>query len=269
MSGGGGGTQTVQQKSDPWVGIQPYVKEIAGQTAALPDREYYPGSTVTPYSGQTNAYISGLTDLGLYGSNVGNSASNLITDTMNGDYLNSNPYLDQMFDRAAGAVRNQTDAAFSRAGRFGSGAHQEILQEGMNDLATQIYGQNYQNERNAQQQALALAPGIDNQNLTNLQQLYVAGGLDEAKMNEYLQDQISRWDYYQNQPWQTLSDKSGIINGVAGQYGQSTSTSTTPQPSKVLGALGGAATGAAIGSVVPGVGTAIGAVAGALFGAFA
>lgn len=270
MSSGGGGTQTVQQKADPWSGIQPYVKQIAAQAMALSPREYYHNSTVTPYSPQTNQYIDSLTDIGTYGTAVGNSAANLATDTMNGAYLNSNPYLDAMFKRAGQAVANQTDASFSRAGRFGSNSHQEVMQEGLNDLATQIYGQNYANERNAQNQVLALAPGIDNENLTNTQQLYVAGGLNEDKANQYLQDLIARWDFAQNSPYQTLSDKSALVTGVAGQYGSSTQTSSLPTPNKALGALGGAASGAALGTAVaPGWGTAIGAVAGALFGAFA
>ncbi len=55
-----------------------------------------------------------------------------------------NPYLDRTFDRASNRVRNQIIATMAQAGMPGSGAHQDLLQQGLGDLATQIYGGAYE-----------------------------------------------------------------------------------------------------------------------------
>jgi hypothetical protein len=83
-----------------------------------------------------------------------------------------------------------------------------------------------------------------------------------------LDDQIARFNYYQNLPNQSLGGLVGLINPQAGFGG--VQTNMGPGGSRaggaLGGALGGAASGAAIGSVVPGIGTAIGAIGGGLIG---
>lgn len=98
----------------------------------------------------------------------GNRAFDQLGRTANGEYLNNNPYLDQTFDRASGKVTDAYSRAvdgknsnFSLAGRYGSGAHQASLKrqnEGLGDalggLANDIYGGNYQQERDRMVNAL-------------------------------------------------------------------------------------------------------------------
>jgi len=83
--------------------------------------------------------------------------------TINGDYLNpsTNPYLDATYKHAAGLVGADVDSRFEAAGRYGSGAHQGVLQEGLNNLATSIYGGNYQAERARQNSAVTGTPNFD------------------------------------------------------------------------------------------------------------
>lgn len=97
-------------------------------------------------------------------------------DAMRGEYLNANPYLDQTFNRASDAVSRQwresvmpgVNSTFSLAGRTGSGAHQnavnlasEQLGDTLSDLGNQIYGQNYQSERERMMQAANSLGGFD------------------------------------------------------------------------------------------------------------
>src|SRR3990167_7448210 len=81
-----------------------------------------------------------------------------LQDTIGGNYLNSNPYLDSMYDKAAGKVSAGVNSLFSKGGRFGSGAHQGVLGDTLSGLATDIYGGNYAAERTNQQNA-ALSSG--------------------------------------------------------------------------------------------------------------
>jgi hypothetical protein len=105
--------------------------------------------------------------------------------------------------------------------------------------------------------------------------------------DQALQDQIARFNYYQNLPNQTLGNLANVVYPGAGFGG--VQTASGPGGSPLAGALGGALTGASIGglfgagggaaagaasgaatgSVVPGFGTLIGAGIGALGGYFA
>lgn len=85
-----------------------------------------------------------------------NPVSNFMMPTANGSMLFSNPMLDATFNKAAQGVQNNVNAQFSGAGRYGSGAHQGVMQQGMNDLATQMYGNAFETERGRQMQAAGM-----------------------------------------------------------------------------------------------------------------
>jgi hypothetical protein len=81
-----------------------------------------------------------------------------------------------------------------------------------------------------------------------------------------LQDQIGRFNYNQNLPWQNLQNYNGIVQGFGGMGG--TSSQTQPGGSPLLGAAGGALTGlGAMGTLAGMTGgsvPALGALTGAL-----
>ena len=96
--------------------------------------------------------------------------------TMQGNFLNNNPFLDQTFNRASDAVTRQwnqsvlpgVNSTFSLSGRTGSGAHQnavnlasEQLGNTLSDLGNQVYGQNYQQERDRMMQSANALGGFD------------------------------------------------------------------------------------------------------------
>src|SRR3990167_2189235 len=109
-----------------------------------------------------NVGLGGLTDA--YSQSPGGispvtqAGGGYLQDTIGGNYLNSNPYLDSMYDKAAGKVSAGVNSLFSKGGRFGSGAHQGVLGDTLSGLATDIYGGNYAAERTNQQNA-ALSSG--------------------------------------------------------------------------------------------------------------
>lgn len=108
---------------------------------------------VKPYA---MAGLTGMTDaysMTPYRSPLTMAGEGYLSDVIGGDYLNSNPYLDAMYNKAAGKVGANVAGYFSGKGRYGSGAHQGVLQEGLNNLATDIYGGNYNAERARQQSA--------------------------------------------------------------------------------------------------------------------
>lgn len=86
--------------------------------------------------------------------------------------------------------------------------------------------------------------------------------------DQALQDQIARFNYYQNLPNQTLGQFAGLINPQAGFGGVQTGTQPggSPAAGALGGALSGAAAGAAAGAPVGGFGAIPGAIGGALIG---
>src|SRR5882762_931029 len=82
-----------------------------------------------------------------------------IQDTIAGRYLDpsTNPYLTNTFNYAAQPFQDRINSMFESSGRYGSGAHQGLMQRGLGDLANQIYGGNYQQER-ARQFGAATSP---------------------------------------------------------------------------------------------------------------
>jgi hypothetical protein len=102
----------------------------------------------------TQGFQNNLTGLGTAATNQ-NPAMPMLLKAAQGDYLSpdSNPWLKSTYDQAFGNVQNSVGSAMAGAGRFGSGAMAGALTSGAGNLASQIYGGNYQQERSRQQEA--------------------------------------------------------------------------------------------------------------------
>jgi hypothetical protein len=125
--------------------------------------------------------------------------------TASGYYLNSNPYLAAMVQAAADPVtRNyqtatapQADYAFANAGRYGSGAmaglrstNEQNLGKTLADQSSNLYGQNYSNERARQDAAAAQYAGLQNQAGQGYSSAYNQGlGLSGQALNNLMASQ--------------------------------------------------------------------------------
>ena len=318
---GGGDTTT---KTEPWSGQQPYLTAGFQQAQNLLNSggpEYYPNAGYTQFSPQSQMAMQLGENRALFGSEFDQPAANVamgamsgnspylqagmdslwggslgmqqLAGTANGQYLNSNPYLDSMFGAATRGLNTQynnqvmpgVNATFGSGGRTGSNAHQTALDmanqqygNSVGDMAAQIYGGNYQSERDRQLSAstglgslgtsLAGAYGsLGQQNFgqqlagaglgqqlaqndwQNIGQLGQIGQQVEGKSGQVLQDYMDRFNFYQNRPEQNLQNYVGAINGIPVNGGQ---TSTQGGGGNALtGALGGALTGGALGGMLP------------------
>jgi hypothetical protein len=336
MSGGGQTNTTSQQTVPDW--LQPYYTSdlsTGQQLTSGAGPAYYPGNEVAPLNsvqeGAIGTQMQGLQQqeqgfgtqqqglntlnqgVGLQNAGVGsilNAAGNA-NATMGAEGANqfetsgallnpaANPYLQNTFNQAARSVQNQLSSEFGASGAQAMGSL-PVQQDESNNLATQLYGGQYDSGLNTLTQATALAPSIDagmyqpgqqilsaagqqinggNSQLNGAygqmgagQQLINSGGsllttgagLQQQTQNNINQN-VNAWNYNQQMPYNQLSYMSGLL-GQDGSRFQSASSLTQGQSNPWASAAGGAATGAALGSVVPGIGTAIGAVAGGLLG---
>lgn len=231
---------------------------MARSAGASPSSQVGPGFTPAELQAQGN--VIGMANSGANGMYPASARS--LTGFMNGDMLNSNPYLDKMANAADNSiVRNyQTavapgvDSALARFGRYGSGAMENAKSQAQQDLAEQlgntnagIYGQAYQQGMQNMLQASALAPQAANLGLGLAQAENTVGATQR------------------NLPINNLKDYMSLIQG---NYGGTTTQSTPYYTNPYAGAAGGALAGyeMAGGSKNPYAG--YGALAGGLMGYF-
>lgn len=269
MSSGGSspaGTTTTTVNKDPWSVQQPFLEQgfgAAQQEFQQGPAQFFPDSTVIPFSQQTESALGLQEQRALGGSPLMGAAQNTLQSTIQGDFLNANPYRDEMFDALSGRVQSTVGSQFARAGRTGSGGHQEATARALGDLGSQIYFADYARERGTQQDALGMAPGFANQDYFDIGQLANVGAAREGLGEQQLSDLISRWNFAQGSEQQNIADYMGLIGGGYG------GTQTTAQPffrNRGAGILGGAATGAGVGSLFGQPG--LGALGGGLLGLF-
>lgn len=267
MAKGGGGTQV--QRVEPPAFQKPFLEHALGESARLYETfqpQFFPGSTVAPFAPETNLALTAQANRAMAGSPLNAAAGDLLQSTIRGDFLNSNPFLDATFDRAAGRIGANVASQFSQAGRYGSGAHQDVLQQGLGDLALNLYGGNFARERALQQQAAAMAPGLAREDYFDIGQLANVGAARQAQAQAELGDVINRFNFAQQSPLLNLQNYAALVSG---NLGSTTSTSGGAGGSSLVSGLGGALTGAQLGGMlIPAAATATpwGAIGGAGLG---
>ena len=266
MSSGGGGGGSTTQTTVPWGGIQPYITDVAKSAQTeyndTPNRGYYPGPTVVPFSGPTQASLDMTQARATNGSPLIGASQDQLTSTMRGDYLD--PTTNPVWGSVSENVRNQVNSQFGSAGRTGSGAHQGAIAKGLGDAAVGLY----EPERNRQMQGMFFAPQLAQQDYMDAAQLGNVGTAYEDLSGRYYQDDINRFEYGRDRNRNALNDYSALINGYAGLGG--TTTGTQAQRGGGFGnAAGGALAGAGAGSQIGGPwGGLIGGAGGGLLGLF-
>lgn len=260
MGKGSSDTQTVKNVSDPWSGVQPYLKAgyaDAAKQYAKGAPGYYPGQLVAPMSGYTTGALDSMAQRAQQGSDVTRAAQGQLTDTLGGTYLDAgNPHFQgalnaatrPMIDAYTNTIAPGIDSGFSSAGRYGSGAHAMAttdaasdLTRNIGDMSSQMAYQNYGDERQNQIRGMLFAPEMANQDYQDINALGQAGqGFDNY--NQALIDaDLQKYNYDSSKDFNFLQQYLGLLNGAQG--GSQTTTSPVQRPNIFTGALGGAATG--------------------------
>lgn len=219
------------------------------------------------------------------------SALGGLGQTASGAFLGGSPYRQQMIESATRPLTQkfQTEvlpgiaSGFSKAGRYGSGAMGQAIGQAseqfgraVGDVASNLTYADYARERQAQQQAqmgqaalAQAAPSFFQMGFLPSQSLAQVGAAREAISAQPLQEQIRRYEYAQQIPYQQLQ---GYLSSVYGTP-MSSSQAIFPQAQTnpigqalglgTLGYLGGSA----IGGTTLGMPTStLGALGGGLLG---
>ena len=236
------GTINTSAQSAPWTGVSPYLEEGFSEARRLYETGGPKGfgrSTVADFSGPTESALQSIENTAMAGSpNIG-IGQNLLGQTLSGDFLNSNPYLDAMYNQAASNVtRNYQEAVApsiganaEAQGRYGSGLYQNMmansqreLGDSLGRLGTDIYGQNYATERGRQDAAIGKIPSMAGMNYFDANQMLGAGGIRDTQAGNIIKDEYNRYMFDQNRPGINLAN---YQNALAGNFG---GTTTAQQP---------------------------------------
>jgi len=273
----------VVQQSQPPGYVEPSAKRYLERAEGLSNEPFtpFPQAKVAPLTPEHELGLAMTSERALTGSPEMGAARNQLYGTTSGDYLNANPYLDQMYNQASRAVTDQyqmaTDPGLQaqgiQAGDLNNTGTQQYrdwarfgLGENLSGLAANIYGGNYQNERNRQMSALGMAPQYNDIDYRDAQALLGVGDV----RREYNQGLLSQsYEDFERERLQPYANVDVLGNAIGASMGTGGTTSTTQptffQPNRTASALGGGLLGYGAGSLL-GFNPLLGAGAGALGG---
>jgi hypothetical protein len=261
--------------------------------------EFFPGQTYVSPSAATTEAIAQQEQLARQQSPVLQQAQQAyqaslgqVGQTAAGGFLNANPYQQAMMEAATRPLTQQFSQAvlpgisslYSKSGRLGSGAMERALGtateaygRSLGDITANIAGSQYQQERAMQQQAqlaqaqlAGAAPSFYGQQFLPSQTLAQVGAQQEAIAAQPLQEQLARYQFGQQLPYQQLQGYLSSVYGTPlGSYGTRTIDAPTYQ-NRGAGILGGGIAGGlggyALGQAFPQIGGTYGALGGAALG---
>ena len=251
---------------------QTYVSPSEQTLAALQQQEELAKAAQPALTASQEAYMGGLRQLG---------------ETAGGAFLGGSPYLQSVIESATRPITQQLTeqilpgiaSGFSAAGRYGSPAMAratsgatEKASRAVGDIASQLAYADYAQERKMQQQAIGaqleaarLAPQFYQQQFLPSQQLGQIGAAREAISAQPLQEEMARFQFGQQAPYQQLQ---GFLSSVYGTPLSGSQYQAIPQAqvNRVGQALGGGLLGSQLGSQFGGFGGLSGGQIGAILG---
>jgi hypothetical protein len=237
---------TQETTSEPWKAAQPYLTDTMENAQNIYNsgtgQQYFPGQTYTGMGATTNNALTQMEQMAGQGGAGVNAANQYVTDTLGGRYLNegSNPYLANIWNDQADQLTNRLKDVYSGMGRYGSEPMEGELTRNLGALHSQLYGSQYNAERDRMQGAAGMAPGLDAARYQGTDRLLAAGAYRDADTQAARDSEVARWNFNQQAPMNALDWYSQIVNGTAGLGGTTNSTTTEPGPTFLQKLLGGA-----------------------------
>jgi len=253
--GSGGGTTTTVNKTEPPEEVKPFLAPYVQRGFALSEKPFqqYGGQRIAGMTPEQNLGLDFTAQRAMQGSPLLREAQNQTMQTARGDYLSpdSNPYLRQNVNTALGDVQTRVNSQFNRPGAFGGSAHQELMTRNLGETASQLYGQNFANERTNQMRANLFAPQLAETDYRDAQALLGVGDVRRENFQDLLNLDYENFLAAQQYPYQQVNYAGDVLARSMGGGGTSTQTGPNPYRSnRTAGALGGAAAGAGLGSML-------------------
>lgn len=248
----GGPTQASNTTSEPWANVKEPMIDVVNQAAQYYSEPYhaYTGQTVADPSAGTAAYNNLTMQRAQNGAPDLNAARGMAGSMASGDYLNSNPWLQNDYTNAvigqnaqnmanafATGTAAQNDAMFARSGAFGGSAWQQKQQSDAANLTNQVgqMANNYQLQRTQlgandynsglsnMLQAGQLAGSLSQDDWTAANALRTMGTDQQNQQQKVLDAQKGDWSAQMQYPEYALTKMGNLLSLFSGYGTQSTS----------------------------------------------
>ena len=210
-----GNTTTSTQSAEPWSEAQPYLKEVLGgaQDAYQSGKgfDYFPGSTVVPFSTQTQGALNSIQSMAGAGNPLGVASQNQALGILNSGGMSdwqrgalgstydvatggksigtegdlrgllsqsSNPYYEQAVDREAGKLTDDINRGISGEGRYGSTYHSGTIADQVGDFRNRAMSDQWNQNTATQRGLLSDITGVQGANIAN--QVGAGGLINQA-----------------------------------------------------------------------------------------
>ena len=197
MSKGGGSTSSTTKVEVPEY-LEDELKYGLEEARRLYDvgaPEYYPDQTYANLDPVQLEALKATEDRARSGSPLVSTAQDLTQKTMEGAYLEGNPYLDNLLQTYGQKAATMATGSSNVAGRMGSGSNVATATNAVTDATLPYLFQNYENERGRQVQASQYAPSLAQGDYSDISALMGVGDINQAQEQQEIDDAISRYSY--------------------------------------------------------------------------
>lgn len=225
-------TATATNTAEPWEPQKDFLKtgfQAASDLWKAPGPEYFPGSTVAGFSPEQQQAQTLGTQRALGGNATMDAAEGYGQDVLAGDYLNSDPYQDQVFQNIQSRVMPSVNSQFMMSGRYGSDLHGDTMTRALTEAYAPYASQQYQQGLDRMDNMAQFSPEFAANDWRDIAGLDAIGGAKQQLAQAETTDAVNRHDYYQQLPYRKLDQYMGLIGGNWG--GTTTSQQPYYQPS--------------------------------------
>ena len=138
-----------------------YKAEIGAAAGALKSAYDQNSAGTADIANSITSRLPGMANKAFGESSLLKAAQGYATDTIGGKYLANNPYVDEMAGQARSAAANDVQSYFGKLGRVGSDSNMAGFARGVNEADLGVRSGIYNQERQNQQQAASMAPGLN------------------------------------------------------------------------------------------------------------
>lgn len=264
----GGSTVTSNTKAELPSEVKPYIQPYLDTGIGLANRPYdpYKGQTVAGFSPEQEAGMQMTTGRALMGSPTLQAANQNATQTLNGGYMNNNPYIEDMVNKSQNDVMSRLGKGFYGATTGNTGLAQTTA-GALADSGNAIRYGNYEAERGRQMGLIPQAPGLAAADYQDPTALANVGASRQGYAQSLLGAGQSQFQNQQNYPLQQYDILGNALRTTMGG-GQSTTGPNPNQSNPAANLLGMGITGAGLYGQLGGLG-ALGGAGGANAAAYA
>lgn len=216
--GGGGDSGKSTTKTEIPEELKPLAKAYTSKALDLSKQQYQPyniNMRFAPLNADQNSALDKIISRAKTGSATINNAESQLNNIIAGG--NTNPYLDQMVSKAQDSVRSQFNTGAVNSGSFGNSGLQEQFAQNLGDVATNMYGQAYDQDRARQMQGIGMAQQFGNQAYTDANQMLQAGQVRQDYNQQALDYLYQDYQARQDLPYKQLAAMAGVFGSGLGQ----------------------------------------------------